>query len=111
MLGREAFDAEWATAVVADLAAAAAVGTATATALAQRGGAGPHRSDELTRREAQVLDLLAAGRSNKEIAQTLILSVRTVENHLAHVYAKLGVSGRLEAVVAAQRDRRADQAS
>jgi DNA-binding NarL/FixJ family response regulator len=45
-------------------------------------------------REAAVL--AAAGRSNKQIAEELSLSVRTVENRLQHVYEKLGISGRAE---------------
>ncbi len=52
------------------------------------------RPDGLTARELTVLDLLAAGRSNQEIADKLVLSVRTVERHLATVYRKLGLSGR-----------------
>jgi len=52
------------------------------------------RRGELTRREREVLRLLAQGRSNDEIAAALVLSVRTVESHVASVYAKLGVGGR-----------------
>jgi DNA-binding NarL/FixJ family response regulator len=48
----------------------------------------------LSRREQEVLRLLARGRSNDEIARELVLSVRTVERHVANVYAKIGVSGR-----------------
>ena len=57
----------------------------------------------LTEREREILDLLTAGLSNKEIAQRLYLSVRTVEVHLRNVYAKLGVRTRLEAVTRATR--------
>jgi DNA-binding NarL/FixJ family response regulator len=59
--------------------------------------------DELTPREMQVLHLLAEGQSNRQIARHLSLSVRTVEAHLTHIYAKLGVSSRTEAVLLAQR--------
>ena len=52
----------------------------------------------MTRREGQVLPLLAAGRSDREIAATLFLSLRTVENHVARLTAKLGVHSRQEAV-------------
>ena len=55
---------------------------------------GRRRRDALTRRELDVLRLLAQGRSNKEIATELVLSVRTVESHVASIYAKIGVSGR-----------------
>jgi len=56
----------------------------------------PRPSDRngLTRREREVLRLLAQGRSNEEIAAELVLSVRTVESHVASVYAKIGVGGR-----------------
>lgn len=49
---------------------------------------------ELTRREREVADLAAQGLTNREIADQLVVSVRTVENHLQRVYAKLGVSSR-----------------
>ena len=49
---------------------------------------------QLTRAESETALLAAAGRSNKEIAVTMGISVRTVENHLQHVYMKLGISGR-----------------
>ena len=48
----------------------------------------------LTPRERDVIRLLAAGRSNDEIAATLVLSVRTVERHVENIYGKIGVSGR-----------------
>ncbi len=48
----------------------------------------------LTSREDQVARLAARGLSNQSIAQRLVVSVRTVEAHLAHVYAKLGIAGR-----------------
>jgi DNA-binding CsgD family transcriptional regulator len=52
----------------------------------------------LTPRELDVLRLLPRGLSNAEIAATLFVSARTVQTHLSNVYAKLGVSGRAEAV-------------
>ena len=51
---------------------------------------------DLSTRERQVARLAAAGRTSQEIADDLVLSVRTVENHLQHAYTKLGVSGRNE---------------
>jgi len=51
----------------------------------------------LTRREIDVLRLVASGNTNKEIAASLALSAATVERHLANVYAKIGARGRTEA--------------
>ncbi|MBK8903512.1 MAG: response regulator transcription factor [Anaerolineaceae bacterium] len=55
--------------------------------------------DTLTERERDVLTLLAQGMTNKDMAQTLFLSVRTVEAHLRNVYGKLAVASRTEAVL------------
>jgi DNA-binding CsgD family transcriptional regulator len=55
-------------------------------------------STSLSRRERQVARLAAEGRSASEIAKQLFISRRTVESHLAHVYAKLGVRSRLDLV-------------
>jgi predicted ATPase/DNA-binding CsgD family transcriptional regulator len=52
----------------------------------------------LTAREHEVLRLLAGGYTNPAIAESLFLSVRTVENHVAHILSKLGVSSRAAAV-------------
>jgi DNA-binding NarL/FixJ family response regulator len=57
----------------------------------------------LTDRELEVLRCAAQGLTNYDIAQQLTVSVRTVEAHLTHVYNKLGVSSRTEAVVHAMR--------
>jgi two-component system, NarL family, response regulator LiaR len=59
--------------------------------------------DLLTEREVEVLTLAAGGKSNKEIAETLQVSVRTVEAHLGHIFTKLDVSSRTEAVILALR--------
>ena len=53
--------------------------------------------DDLTRREVEVLRLLAAGQTNHEIAAALYLSVRTVERHVANIYGKIGARGRASA--------------
>ncbi|GAB4331347.1 MAG: response regulator transcription factor [Dehalococcoidia bacterium] len=55
--------------------------------------------DEPTEREMQVLRLAARGLRNKEIARSLQVSVRTVEGHLSHLFNKLGVTSRTEAIV------------
>jgi DNA-binding NarL/FixJ family response regulator len=59
--------------------------------------------DDLTPREMQVLRLLCEGLTNHQIARRLELSVRTIEAHLTHIYAKLDVGSRTEAVLLAQR--------
>jgi len=54
---------------------------------------GPAR---LTAREREIASMVAAGRSSKEVAAALVVSARTVDNHLQRIYAKLGVSSRSE---------------
>jgi DNA-binding NarL/FixJ family response regulator len=53
----------------------------------------------LSQREEQVLDLLARGLSNRDLAKELKLSEHTVKNHLFRIFDKLGVSNRMEAVL------------
>ena len=57
--------------------------------------------DTLSERELAVLRLAARGLTNKQIGAELAISDRTVQNHLANIYAKLGVASRTEAVTAA----------
>jgi len=64
----------------------------------------------LTPREAEVLGLLASGRTNREIAAALVLSIKTVERHLANVYVKIGTRNRAEATVYALRHRLVESA-
>jgi NarL family two-component system response regulator LiaR len=57
--------------------------------------------DRLTRREHEVLTLLARGRSNKRIGYELGISEKTVKTHVGHVFAKLGVTDRTQAALLA----------
>jgi ATP/maltotriose-dependent transcriptional regulator MalT len=52
----------------------------------------------LSAREVEILQLLVTGRSNSEIAEALFISRRTVTTHVSHLYAKLGVASRAEAI-------------
>jgi len=56
-------------------------------------------ASNLTAQEKAVLTLLVQGKSNSSIAENLCLSKRTVDNHLYRIFAKLGVSSRVEAVL------------
>ncbi len=55
-------------------------------------------SEPLSERELQVLKLLIQGASNQEIAQELVIAVETVKRHISHIFAKLGVPNRIQAV-------------
>ena len=63
--------------------------------LARIGGRAP-ASGALTPVEQRVVELVTAGRTNREVAAALFLSTRTVEGHLSRVYGKLGVRSRVE---------------
>ncbi len=67
-------------------------------ALDLRGG-GANPTAELTARECEVLSLVAAGRRNAEIAAQLYLSEKTVKTHINHIFTKLGVTDRVQAVL------------
>lgn len=57
--------------------------------------------EQLTAREYQVLKLVAAGMSNKDIARTLGIGVRTVKGHLISIFGKMGIGSRTQAVLSA----------
>lgn len=57
---------------------------------------------ELTQREREVLDLIAAGLNNTEITRKLFLSPKTVRNHISNIFAKLQVADRAQAIVRAR---------
>lgn len=52
----------------------------------------------LTAREHQILDLIADGLTNRQISSNLFISESTVENHIHHIFVKLGISNRAQAV-------------
>jgi LuxR family maltose regulon positive regulatory protein len=58
--------------------------------------------EPLTDREEEILELLAAGLTNPEIAEKLIISAGTVKKHASNIYGKLSVSGRTEAAARAR---------
>ncbi|HET8606774.1 MAG TPA: response regulator transcription factor [Gaiellaceae bacterium] len=69
----------------------------------------PHaEADSLTRREREVLQLLAAGLAEREIAERLVISSKTVATHIERILGKLGVHSRAQAVAAAYRRSLAD---
>jgi LuxR family maltose regulon positive regulatory protein len=63
-------------------------------------GAGPSSPliEPLTERELEVLQLIADGLSNRQIAEKLVLAVTTVKKHASNIYGKLGVGSRTEVV-------------
>jgi DNA-binding CsgD family transcriptional regulator len=71
--------------------------------LTRRGPPSPALPAGISAREAEVLRLVAAGKSNREIARELILSEKTVGNHLEHIFAKIGASNRAAAAAFAIR--------
>ena len=105
-------DAARARAIAADVAEqAAALGMAPwverARGLAARPG--EERGDPLTPREREVAALVADGLTNREIAERLVLSERTAQNHVQHVLTKLGLPNRTQVAVWWTRGRDADQ--
>ena len=78
-------------------------------ALEDADGPGPLPSDPhrlgLTARETEVLRLLAAGRSNRQIGEALYISTKTASVHVSNILAKLGVATRGEAAAVAHRLR------
>jgi DNA-binding NarL/FixJ family response regulator len=73
--------------------------------LARLGGRAPSR-DTLTPTEQRVADLVVAGQTNREVAEALFVTVRTVEANLTRIYAKLGVRSRTELAALASRGDR-----
>ena len=57
---------------------------------------------ELTEREREILALIAQGRSNSEIAQSLVISMKTVRNYVSSIFSKLQVADRAQAIIRAR---------
>lgn len=104
-LGEEAFAAAVAVGRALSLTEAIAEATAVTTAPAEDhpSAAAEPAAPGLTQRETEVLRLLAAGHSNRAIAETLCLSERTVENHVLHILTKLDLPSRTAAATYAVR--------
>jgi DNA-binding CsgD family transcriptional regulator len=100
-LDADAFDSAW--------AAGAALSLDEAVDYAERGRGSRKRPlrgwDSLSPAELRVVELVTEGLTNPQIGERLFISRRTVQAHLAHVFAKLGISTRAE--LAAQATRRA----
>ena len=57
----------------------------------------PAYPDRLTQREVEVLRLIAVGKSSRDVAEDLVLSIRTVERHITNIYGKINARGRADA--------------
>ena len=79
---------------------------ASASASPARPGA-PRGRAGLSRRELEVVMLVGEGSTNQQIAESLFVSIRTVETHLSHIFAKLGVTSRVGVLGARRRNGRA----
>lgn len=77
-------------------------GVAPAVVQAAASGRGPRPFPQLSDREAEVLDLVAQGKDNAEIARSLYLSVKTVQNHVSNLLTKLGATSRAGLVARAR---------
>jgi ATP/maltotriose-dependent transcriptional regulator MalT len=87
------------------LVLAAALLTSVADAAGMRAAStnGRRRLPQLTPRENEVLGLMSDGLGNGEIAKTLFISEKTAKVHISHIFEKLGVATRMQAVVASRR--------
>jgi DNA-binding NarL/FixJ family response regulator len=79
-----------------------AVARRLATFFARRPALEPNVFPELTDREREILDMIARGMSNTAITQRLVLSPKTVRNHVSNIFSKLQVADRAQAIVRAR---------
>lgn len=102
-ISRDVSVAELARAIIAvgrgEIALPPSIAGRALAALARGESVGSSLIEPLSERENEVVQLLAQGLTNKDIAQTLFLSVRTVEAHLRNIFGKLGVRSRTEAAL------------
>ncbi|EGQ3786089.1 DNA-binding response regulator [Staphylococcus pseudintermedius] len=59
----------------------------------------PHMLNKLSKRETEVLKEMAKGKTNKEIAETLFVSEKTIKTHVSHIFSKLEVTDRIQAAI------------
>jgi predicted ATPase/DNA-binding CsgD family transcriptional regulator len=107
LLGGEAFDSAWSAGRALPLVQAITEAAAEAEEASSAPAPGPvrdRRASRLTAREHEVLALLIAGKTNRQIADTLFISPRTAQVHVAGILAKLGARTRASAVAIALRD-------
>ena len=107
-LGQDQFEADWSASQARTPEQAVAAARAVISAeLAESASASPRvappSSAGLTSRELDVLRLLAAGHSDREIGEALFIGTRTVQTHVGNIFAKLGVNARAEAAAVAVR--------
>jgi predicted ATPase/DNA-binding CsgD family transcriptional regulator len=102
-LDEQTFTVAWGEGLALSPADAFTDGFAEAELIAQRHDEANRSETDLTAREGEVLRLLAAGFSDREIGNALFISHRTVNAHVAHIFAKLDVHSRAEAAVEAVR--------
>jgi DNA-binding NarL/FixJ family response regulator len=92
-----------------DEAIACALTTDPSTAPARAPAVDRRGPPGLTARELEVVQLAAQGKTNRQIAEALVLSDKTIKRHLDNVFGKLGVSSRAAAVAAVLRSQRAQE--
>ena len=64
----------------------------------------PHYANKLSKRESEVLTEMAKGKTNKEIAETLFVSEKTIKTHVSHIFSKLQVTDRTQAAIYAMQN-------